>query len=179
MTPGGKTHPMGAREKLALFNMISEYLPGATVLDAYAGSGALGIEAISRGAREVLFIDSGHEALRTTAGNCMMLGIPEEKVAFYRGKVGAFYRKIIQGMGTAIDPRMAAAVETFPREFDIVFADPPYDDFDYEDIHRLTNTIKDGGILVLSHPDDAPEFPGLDLETTRQYARAHISIYRK
>ncbi|MBR0467972.1 RsmD family RNA methyltransferase, partial [Candidatus Saccharibacteria bacterium] len=40
------THPMGAREKLALFNMIADYLPGANVLDAYAGSGALGIEAL-------------------------------------------------------------------------------------------------------------------------------------
>ena len=53
-TPGGKTHPMGNREKIALFNMVSEYLPGSRVLDAYAGSGALGIEALSRGAAEVV-----------------------------------------------------------------------------------------------------------------------------
>ena len=173
------THPMGERERIALFNMIGTELKDATVLDAYAGSGALGIEAISRGAREVLFIDSSHAALRTTAENCMMLSIPEEKVAFYRGKVGAFYRKVIQGMGTATNPRMAAAIETFPREYDIVFADPPYDDLDYDDVCRLTKTIKDGGLLILSHPDDAPDFPGFTLEKTRQYARAHISIYRK
>ena len=72
------THPMGERERIALFNMIGTELKDATVLDAYAGSGALGIEAISRGARDVLFIDSSHAALRTTAENCMMLGIPEE-----------------------------------------------------------------------------------------------------
>ena len=46
---------MGAREKLALFNMIAGYLEGARILDAYAGSGALGIEALSRGANEALF----------------------------------------------------------------------------------------------------------------------------
>ena len=63
-TPGGKTHPMGERERLALFNMISEYLPKAAVLDAYAGSGALGIEAISRGADKVLFVDKSADAVR-------------------------------------------------------------------------------------------------------------------
>ena len=51
------THPMGAREKLALFNMINDFLPGAQVLDAFAGSGALGIEAISRGAKSAAFIE--------------------------------------------------------------------------------------------------------------------------
>ena len=50
------THPMGAREKLALFNMIVDDLPGSLVLDAFAGSGALGIEALSRGASEVVFV---------------------------------------------------------------------------------------------------------------------------
>ena len=48
---------MGAREKLALFNMLAEWLPGATVLDAYAGSGALGIEALSRGAGHVVLVE--------------------------------------------------------------------------------------------------------------------------
>ena len=45
-TPGGATHPMGSREKLALFNMVAGHLPGALVLDAFAGSGALGLEAL-------------------------------------------------------------------------------------------------------------------------------------
>ena len=57
-SPNSKlTHPMGAREKLAMFNMISEYLSGAVVLDVYAGSGALGIEALSRGASYAMFVE--------------------------------------------------------------------------------------------------------------------------
>ncbi len=173
------THPMGDREKLALFNMIGDEIKGATVLDAYCGSGALGIEAVSRGAREVLFVEDSHVAMRTANMNCMFLGIPEEQVAFYRGKVSAFYKKIIQGKGISIDYGMAMAAATFPREYDIIIADPPYDDFDRYDVADLTNALKDGGMLALSHPGEAPNFNGLTLETTRKYADAHISIYRK
>ena len=179
MTPGGDTHPMGERERIALFNMIGEYIPGAKVLDAYAGSGALGIEAISRGADDVLFIESSHTAMQVANMNCAMLGLPEDKVAFYRGTVSAFYKKFVQGKGTPLNYAMAAVLATFPREVDVIMADPPYDDFNGKEISRLANGyLKSGGILALSHPDEAPEFPGLELLKTHKYARAHLSIYR-
>ncbi len=170
---------MGERERLALFNMIAGFLPGARVLDAYAGSGALGIEALSRGAAEVLFVEDNHVAMRTIVENCMSLGVPEEQVAFYRGSVSAFYKKVVQEQGTAIDPGMALAMMTFPDEVGVILADPPYDDFNSKEIDRLANYLSGGGVLALSHPGEAPELSGLTLEKSRSYAGATISIYRK
>lgn len=178
-TPGEGTHPMGERERIALFNMIADNLTDAQILDTYAGSGALGIEALSRGAKEVLFIDQSHVAMRTIVENCMRLGLAEEQVAFYRGEVEAFYMKFIQGHGRAVHPGMAMALATFPTEFDVILADPPYDDFDPETIEKLGTCLKNDGVLVLSHPDDAPELDGLTLQKSHQYAAAHLSIYTK
>ena len=69
------THPMGAREKLALFNMIGAELPGAVVLDAFAGSGALGIEALSRGAHLVTFIEKDLKIAENLIENLKTVGI--------------------------------------------------------------------------------------------------------
>lgn len=180
LTPGGETHPMGSREKIALFNMIAEYLPGAQVLDAYAGSGALGIEALSRGAKETLFVEESHVAMRTIVHNCMRLGLREEQVAFYRGAVSRFYKVVVKKQGTVRNERMAAAMMTFPEEAQVIIADPPYDEFNDKEISRLAKDyLAEGGILALSHPGEAPEFPRLELLKTHQYAKAHISVYRK
>ena len=155
LTPGGNTHPMGAREKLALFNMISSYLENATVLDAYAGSGALGIEAISRGASEVTFIEKNAKAAQVIRQNLANLNLKAE---------------VFQG-----------AVENFQSgtQFDTILADPPYDNFIPESINGLTPFLKDDGILVLSHPGKAPEINGLSLLKSNQYAEAHLSLYIK
>lgn len=154
LTPGKGTHPMGAREKLALFNMISEDLPGATVLDAYAGSGALGIEALSRGAAEVIFIEKNSRATEVIRGNLAKLGLDG---------------KVFKG-----DVAKSAA----DRRFDVIIADPPYDDFRVKSIEYLGQLLAEDGVLVLSHPGEAPELTGLTLVNSRQYAAAHISVYQ-
>ena len=66
-----------------------------------------------------------------------------------------------------------------PRDFDIIIADPPYDTFDVRGIENLVKFLKKGGVLALSHPDEAPEISGLTLQKTREYAAAKISIYTK
>jgi len=178
-TPGGGTHPMGERERIALFNMIGDYLPGAQVLDTYAGSGSLGIEALSREAKEVLFVEESHVAMGVITENCRLLDLKDEQVAFYRGSVSRFYKRIVLREGHAIDPMMELAFQTFPDAVDIMLADPPYDKVNYKEISRLANGyLKEGGILVLSHPGEAPDLPGLELLKTRQYAEAHLSIYQ-
>ena len=154
-TPGGKTHPMGERERLALFNMISEFLPGAVVLDAFAGSGALGIEAISRGAARVVFIDKSTDAVRTIEKNLEALGIQADCEVKKSSVLGA------TNLGL----------------FDIILADPPYDDFKLTEIEYLVQFLDKDGILVLSHPGEAPEIRGLKLKKSRQYAGATISIF--
>ena len=151
------THPMGSREKLALFNMISEKIPGAEALDAYAGSGALGLEALSRGAKSATFIEKNPEIARVIVKNAQSLnisGVEEVNV---------------------MDVRKFRTNKTF----DIIIADPPYDDFKIEDVEHLTSFLKDDGILVLSHPANISGLEKLKLIKTKKYARACISIYQK
>ena len=154
-TPGGKTHPMGERERLALFNMISDYIPGAVVLDAFAGSGSLGIEALSRGAGAVTFIESNANAIATIKSNLALLGAEAEVVS---GKVSAFSSDTV---------------------FDVILADPPYDDFRIDEVEHLLQFLKRGGVFVLSHPGEVPDLPGMELDKSRKYAGATISIYFK
>ena len=149
------THPMGAREKLALFNMISAELPGAVVLDAFAGSGALGIEALSRGAGEVVFVEKNPKIAEVIRGNLDDLGVSGEVRTTEAGKF-----------------------ET-GEMFDIVIADPPYDKFELADVLWLTKYLKNGGVLVLSHPGETPVIHGLKLTKSRKYAGSTLSIYRK
>ncbi|MBO7132150.1 RsmD family RNA methyltransferase [Candidatus Saccharibacteria bacterium] len=157
-SPSSKlTHPMGSREKLALFNMIDSNLSSARVLDAFAGSGALGIEALSRGANEVVFIEKAPKVAHIISENLKSLDLLE-KAEVYVGDVDRF---------------------TTNELFDVVIADPPYDKFEIEKINNLTKLLKDDGTLVLSHPGTAPEFRGLKLTKSRKYAAASISIYVK
>lgn len=151
------THPMGAREKLALFNMIADYLPGANVLDAYAGSGALGIEALSRGANYAMFVEKNARAAAMIHKNLTELGLLEcAGVSEWDAK------------------------NFLPAEnFDVIIADPPYDNFELSGIESLARFLKEGGMFVLSHPGDAPEISGLKLLKTRRYAAAQISIYTR
>lgn len=181
--PGGATHPMGARQKLALFNMVD--VTGARVLDAFAGSGALGIEALSQGATQVVFVDDAIAAVRVIRENLQGLGLMKTPAA-----------KVVKR-------DLFDFVTDEP--FDVILADPPYTDFRVEVIERIVRFLKPGGILALSHPErwteaskgadahgaaratvtakrahpEAPELPGLTLETSRSYAGAKISIYRK
>ena len=151
------THPMGAREKLALFNMISEYLPNSKVLDAYAGSGALGIEALSRGAGEVVFTEKSPKVANIIKQNLNGLEL------FDSAKI------------------IVSDVKNFSSEdkFDVIIVDPPYDNFEVSDVAQLAKYVKNGGIFVLSHPGEAPEIEGLRLQKTHKYAGAYISIYNK
>ena len=163
-TPGEGTHPMGERERLALFNMISEFLPGAIVLDAFAGSGALGIEAVSRGADEVVFVESSQKAAKCIRDN---LGLLTNRATASDTK--GFTFKVI-----------CSRIKNFParQEFDIILADPPYDNFCLPEIEHLVPVLKRGGVLVLSHPGEPPVLPTLTSIKSRKYAGATISVYK-
>lgn len=155
-----KTHPMGSREKLALFNMISPYLPSSIVLDAFAGSGALGIESLSRGAKKVVFLEKSPKIAKTIRENLESLPSGSYETAISVSSASNF----VSG-----------------ELFDIILADPPYDTFDVSEVANLTKYIKPDGIFVLSSPknEPIPNFPGLDLVRTHTYAAASISLYKK
>jgi 16S rRNA (guanine966-N2)-methyltransferase len=145
------TQPMGDRERMAIFNRLRGEIPGKNVLDAFAGSGALGLEALSLGAKGVDFLENNPEAIRTIKNNLKKLG------------------------------RDGRVIKSPTSNYDIIFADPPYDNPQYEYIEEILKSLKHGGIFVLSHPETpAPwEFRGLSLFSDRSYAAAHIKMYQK
>lgn len=177
------THPMGDRERLALFNALesrgfntgAEMLYGGVrtaALDAFAGTGALGLEALSRGATHVDFIEKDHRALLALRQNIKTLGLSAK---------------------TQVFPTNVVKFTTLPSVaaqhggYDLIFIDPPYDNFRPADFVHLCQFMKSDALLALSHPAAfAPEgllqlvgktrFAHL---STRTYARANISLFRK
>lgn len=153
------THPMGAREKLALFNMVD--VRDQKVLDAYAGSGALGIEALSRGATEAVFVENNHQAVQILRQNLQQLHL---QAPVFAEKVAKFCQNPV-----------------FQNYFEVIIADPPYDKLDVDEISDLAKLLAPGGVLVLSSPKELGEItlPGLELSSLHTYARAQISTYYK
>lgn len=159
------THPMGAREKLALFNMLQPYLAGAVVLDAYAGTGALGLEALSRGAREAIFVEVSGVIARILKANLDNV-LPHDartSATVYVCKVAEFTKK-----------------GDYQAYFDLILADPPYDRIDFAEIMQLGTLLKPQGVLALSMPaaKSAPEIAGLTLLSDRKYAAARLVLYQ-
>lgn len=155
------THPMSDKVRGALFNALGD-LSGLTVLDAYAGSGACSIEAVSRGAVEVLAIDIDPEAVKTIAANVRTLDL--ENVITVR-------RKNISGWSR----------NNQHQQFNIVLADPPYDDIRPDVLERLTAHVADDGLLVLSWPGSEPvrDFGGLTVVSHKTYGDAQLVFYRR
>jgi len=161
-SPGTRrTHPMSDKVRGALFNALGD-LSGLTVLDAFAGSGACSIEAVSRGAVEVLAIDIDPEAVKTIAANVRKLDL-EESITVRRKNISGWSR-INQD-----------------KQFNVVLADPPYTDIRPDVLERLTVHVADAGLFVLSWPGNEPirEFKGLEIVSHRTYGDAQLVFYRK
>ncbi len=112
--PGLSTRPTSDRLRETLFNVLAPRIQGAAFLDLYAGSGAVGIEALSRGATHVNFVERAPAAVKILRGNLERLGIGSG-FRIYPGSVGAFVRS----SGKA-NPK--------PERYEVVFMDPPYDE---------------------------------------------------
>lgn len=154
----GVTHPMGSREKLALFNSLNDKIKDKIILDVFAGTGALGLEALSRGASHVTFIEADKKAAEILKQNAIVLGVFEQ-VRIYNTKA------------EKID---------FDSPFDIVIADPPYEyfhDLPLSVLDRLAKTARE--YFVLSHPSDFdPHAIDAELLSTKAYAGSRITIFR-
>src|SRR5436309_14123761 len=107
-TPTGRTvRPTGDRVKEAWFSILQQSLPDARVLDLFAGSGALGFEALSRGAVSVDFVETGKASLAAIRDNATTLNV-EGRVTIHRGDAVRFAERLQ------------------PAQYDVAFADPPY-----------------------------------------------------
>lgn len=137
---------------------------GVRVLDLYAGSGALGLEAVSRGAGEAVLVEQGRDALGAIRDNVEALDVAD------RVRVVA--------------ARVERALEKVDGKFGIVFLDPPYADVRAPEFARVlqaaTGLLADQGALVLEHAsgDVPPVVPKLSLDRTRQYGDTAVSLFR-
>ena len=130
--PGFSTRPTSDRLRETLFNVLAPRIQGATFLDLYAGSGAVGIEALSRGAVHATFVERAPAAIRILRGNLEDLGI-KSGFRLYPGSVGAFLRNAVEDR-----PR--------PIPYEVVYLDPPYDE---EQEYKATLGLIGGAAAVL------------------------------
>jgi 16S rRNA (guanine966-N2)-methyltransferase len=155
--------------KKSLFSILRDTVPGARFLDLYAGSGNVGIEAISRGAESVAFVDSNRACARTISANLELCAISPEPP-----------RIMLLNMG------MSRAMEYFRRhniQFDLIFLDPPYR---RGLVGKSLKEISDCGILsangeiIAEHDvrEDAPEQLGrLVMTRQKRYGTTVLSFY--
>jgi 16S rRNA (guanine966-N2)-methyltransferase len=137
-------------------------IKGLSVLDAFAGSGALSIEAISRGAEYAVAIDVDKRAHAVMGENIQKLGIPE-RIKAIRAYAGAW------------------STRHQDQLFDLIFVDPPYDNPPYRDLDSLPRHLKASGTLVLSWPGNQKpcKFKGLTVVQAKDYGDAQLVFYQK
>jgi 16S rRNA (guanine(966)-N(2))-methyltransferase RsmD len=167
---GASTRPTSDRVREALFSILGS-VQDADVLDLYAGTGALGIEAISRGASTATFVEHDRAALRSLRQNIDRLGL---------------------GRTTKVWPTTVERALSSPPwdhdAFDVVFVDPPYALLREARLSRsvakllgraLGPSIRAGGRAILEHAraEGPLVFPGLTLEDTRTYGDTALSFY--
>jgi 16S rRNA (guanine966-N2)-methyltransferase len=153
---GRETRPTSDRVRENAFNLIGP-VDDADVLDLFAGSGALGLEALSRGAASATFVESDREACRTINANLDKL----------------------QLHGTVLCADALRTVANERRAYDLVLCDPPYDYPHAKLAPALARLVAADGLLVYetSGREDPPDVPGLQIRTSRKYGSARLTLY--
>jgi 16S rRNA (guanine(966)-N(2))-methyltransferase RsmD len=165
-TPEGMdTRPTADRVKEALFSIIQFELPGATVLDLFGGTGQLGIEALSRGAKSCVFVDAGEPACKLIRENLKRTRLEKE--------------------GTVVRADYLEYLSRCRETYDIVFLDPPYAEVFLENaLKKLTeiDILQTGAIIVAERPagKELPwDFPGFTRSKDYKYGNTLLTLYRK
>lgn len=155
---GHVTHPMSEKIRGAIFNALGDIV-GLKVLDAFSGSGAIAIEAWSRGARGISAIDKSSDAIKCIQDNTRSLGIADIKIT--RANVSSW---------SDLNP---------DKTYDIVICDPPYDSNQITTIHKLEKHLRPNGILVLSLPPGVVYGTELKKISEKDYNDAKLYFYKK
>ena len=134
---GDKTRPTGARVRQTLFDILAPRVPGCRFLDAFSGSGGVGLEALSRGASRVVLVDQDAAAVAAARENASTLARAGGEVQVFR-----------QDARTAME-----ALADEGRQFDIVYLDPPYASELYEPLVALAGArlLAPDGVVVAEH----------------------------
>jgi len=158
---GRDTRPTSDRVRENVFNIVAPWVEGARVLDLYAGSGAMGLEALSRGAAGVVFVEADADAVRTIERNLDKLRLSGATVIRTEAMTGL------------------AQEATAGRKYDLVLVDPPYSMTDFDTLARyLPRVLADDGLAVLeSAARTEPELAGLAVRTTRKYGSTRVTVF--
>lgn len=158
---GLDTRPTSDRVRENVFNIVAPSVAGARVLDLYAGSGAMGLEALSRGAAAAVFVESDEEAIRAIRRNL-------DKLCF----TGATLLRL--DAVTALAHESASG-----RKYDLVLADPPYAMTNYDALARyLPGVLAEDGLIVLESAAKAePQLSGLAVRSSRRYGSTRVTLF--
>ncbi len=174
---GTIVRPTADRVRQATFNSLESrtFVAGATVVDLFAGTGALGLEALSRGARHATFVDSERLSVECIRQNAAHLGF-EHRCQVVRSDALQWLQSPSMGLGTA----QAFAVEAGAPL--LVLADPPYAFTAWAELLTLLlpffEAAADDSILVLESPKSMEVQPGWELEREQRYGAAVVTMVR-
>ncbi len=165
---GDATRPTGARVRQSLFDMLAAEIPGCRFLDAFAGSGGVGLEALSRGAAKVVLVDKSAAAVEAARANASALAAAGGEALVFR-----------QDARTALP-----AFADQGQQFDVVFLDPPYASELYLPLLELAGDrlLAEGGVAVAEHfhKRELPERIGALARTRVARVGDHrLSFYRR
>lgn len=157
--------PTTDRVKESMFNIISSYVYDSVVLDLFAGSGSLGIECISRGAKKVYFCDKSKSSVYILNKNIHKARFEDKSVVFNRD-----YRATIRNLS---DKNI---------KFDLIFLDPPYYENLFDDVIKMiyeNRLLSDDGIIVVEHDknDEMHDYEGLKITKQKKYGITMLTIY--
>jgi 16S rRNA (guanine966-N2)-methyltransferase len=154
---GTDTRPTSDRVRESAFNLIGP-VDGATVLDLFAGSGAMGLEALSRGAASAVFVENDREAVRTIERNLEKLRLTGARTV---------QRDVLQAL--AMDR----------GSYDLILCDPPYGYTDHERLapYLATRLAPDGLLVYETSAREQPEIQGLSTRTSRTYGSARLTLF--
>ncbi|HVA23743.1 MAG TPA: 16S rRNA (guanine(966)-N(2))-methyltransferase RsmD [Chloroflexota bacterium] len=158
------TRPTSDRVREALFDILAEYVEGARVLDLYAGTGALAIEALSRGAKSADLVEADKGAQAVIADNLAITGLAD-KAHLWR-------------------MRVEKALSVLPGQYDVILADPPYADTHITTtvLSQLGGLTAEHGLVAIEHASRSPlpdGAPGLRLWKRRRHGDATLSLYER
>ena len=165
-TPDGlKTRPTADRVKEAVFSVIQFEIPGARFLDLFAGTGQMGIEALSRGAKSAVFVDEWKNACALVRENLKLTRLTDQ--------------------AKVINLDYLSYLKTCKETFDIVFLDPPYAEIFLENaLNKISeiDILSDRGIIICERPAEKLldfEVPGFQRGKDYRYGNTWVTIFRK
>jgi len=162
---GLNIRPTLDRIKESVFNMIAFNIPDSKVLDLFSGSGALGIEALSRGAGFTVFVDKSQKAISVTRENLKATHLSDNSLV--------------------VNSDSLEFLMTTDKKFDIIFIDPPYESYLYEhslEVIKEKGILNKDGLIVLEYDTEiTPEFntSGFEIIKDKKYGRVKIIIMKE